>query len=546
MTTRRDTLGLLAEIESAVDSLAAHGLSAGEDAGTLTELTARLRTIEERLGAVRLRLLTELDDAGTWAIDGSRSFAHWLSRTQDVTLATARREVRTAKTLRDALPATALAAVEGAVGADHVRAMVDIAPTSQARRDALAAPVATDGAEEADASGTPADTSAPPTGEEFLLALAGRYPVGPFRRMVRRFAHVADPESDERGYARAREKEFFEVSPTWDGYHVAGFLTEEHGQVLRTALDSVVGAPAAAETRTSTQRRAQGIADLARIALDNAAVGTGASVRPHLNVTVGLTELRAALAASDGAPPGATGNGSQGALVLGNAAGIDPRRIVGADSISEDGTADVATDSARRGYDLPGGGCHGSDGPGGDGPGGGGHNGGDGLPTFADGRGPLPSSLLRRLACDSELSRIVFGPDSQVLDVGRSRRTVTGQLRRAVITRDRHCTWPGCEEPPSRCEVHHAVTHWADGGGTSVDNGALLCWHHHDRVDGQGVTMRWHRGRWEFHDRFGNPIGTGREPHSDGLDGARERTHPAFREQETREHREHQDQREAA
>jgi hypothetical protein len=472
MTTPHDALALLAEIESAVDSLTAQTSSAGEDVGPLTELTARLRTVEDRLGAVRLRLLTELDDAGTWAIDGSRSFAHWLSRTQDVALATARREVRTARTLRTVLPATAVAAAQGTVGADHVRAMVDIAPTSQARRDALAAPV--------DAAG--ADSSAPPTGEEFLLSLAGRSTIGPFRRMVRRFAHVADPESDERGYARAREKEFFEVSPTWDGYHVAGFLTEEHGQALRTALDSVVGAPAAAENRTSTRRRAQGIADLARIALDNAAVGTGASVRPHLNVTVGLTELRTALATSDGTTSGGTGT-------AGRPAGFDPRRVVGA----HDG---LRTDDAA-----------------------------DGLPTFADGRGPLPSSLLRRLACDGELSRIVFGTGSQVLDVGRSRRTVTGQLRRAVITRDRHCTWPGCEEPPNRCEVHHAVTHWADGGGTSVDNGALLCWHHHDRVDGQGVTMRWRHGRWEFRDRHGTPITIGRQPRGDRLEGSRRSAH---------------------
>jgi hypothetical protein len=91
----------------------------------------------------------------------------------------------------------------------------------------------------------------------------------------------------------------------------------------------------------------------------------------------------------------------------------------------------------------------------------------DGLPRFPDGRGPLPSSLLRRIACAAEVTRIVFGPDSQVLDVGRSRRTVTGQLRRAVIVRDGHCTRSGCDEPPSRCDVHHAVTHWADGGDTS-------------------------------------------------------------------------------
>jgi hypothetical protein len=68
---------------------------------------------------------------------------------------------------------------------------------------------------------------------------------------------------------------------------------------------------------------------------------------------------------------------------------------------------------------------------------------------------------------------------------------VTGQQRRAVIARDQHCVYPGCDQPPARCEVHHAVTHWADGGNTSVANSALLCWYHHQLVDTCGITMHW-------------------------------------------------------
>ena len=89
------------------------------------------------------------------------------------------------------------------------------------------------------------------------------------------------------------------------------------------------------------------------------------------------------------------------------------------------------------------------------------------------------------------MTRVVFGPDGAVLDVGRAQRTVSGQMRRAVIARDGQCVFPGCDQPPSRCEVHHAVTHWADGGGTSVSNSALLCWFHHQLVDTRGITMHW-------------------------------------------------------
>ncbi|GAA1729301.1 hypothetical protein GCM10009809_26070 [Isoptericola hypogeus] len=427
---------------------------------------------------MRLRVLPALEAEGWWAVGGARSFAHWLSLAEGVGLATSRRDVRMARTLRDVLPATARAALAGAIGADHVRAMVDVAPTSETRRAALAAPVDADsgsglgqGAEaESDLDGRGPGAASSPTGEEVLVALADARSAGQFRRLVKRFAHVADPESDERGYDRAREREFLEVSPTWDGYHVAGFLTVEHGQAVRAALHAVVGRPAAADRRTATQRRAQGIADLARIALDNAAVGTGASVRPHLNVTVSLTELRA-LAGRGRGSGGAVDEGARPAWQGTAPAGVDARRLVGPE--------------------------------------------GDSLPAFPDHDSPVPASLLRRLACDSEVTRIVFGTDSQVLDVGRAQRTVTGQLRRAVIARDRRCTWPGCDEPPQRCEVHHAVSHWADGGTTSAENSALLCWHHHDVVDSQGITMRWSREvspsveprqQWQFSDRHGRRI----------------------------------------
>ena len=114
-----------------------------------------------------------------------------------------------------------------------------------------------------------------------------------------------------------------------------------------------------------------------------------------------------------------------------------------------------------------------------------------GGPVFTETGGRAPRALVRRLACNSAVTRIVFGPDGAVLDVGRAQRTVSGQMRRAVIARDQHCVYPGCDQPPSRCEVHHAITHWANGGDTSITNSALLCWYHHQLVDTKGITMHW-------------------------------------------------------
>ena len=58
---------------------------------------------------------------------------------------------------------------------------------------------------------------------------------------------------------------------------------------------------------------------------------------------------------------------------------------------------------------------------------------------------------------------------SEVLDAGRTTRTFTAAEVRAIVARDQHCTWPGCDTPAAWCDAHH-IHHWADGGITSVNN----------------------------------------------------------------------------
>lgn len=82
--------------------------------------------------------------------------------------------------------------------------------------------------------------------------------------------------------------------------------------------------------------------------------------------------------------------------------------------------------------------------------------------------------ILRMIACDCSITRIVFGSDSEVLDVGRKTRIWTTAQRRAIIARDRHCQGQGCRAKARHCDIHH-LTHWADGGETVVEEGVLLC-----------------------------------------------------------------------
>jgi hypothetical protein len=85
---------------------------------------------------------------------------------------------------------------------------------------------------------------------------------------------------------------------------------------------------------------------------------------------------------------------------------------------------------------------------------------------------------LRQLACDASISRIILGPDSEILDIGRKTRAWTVAQRRAIIARDRHCQGPGCDRDARWCDIHH-LDHWANGGKTDITKGVLLCrWHH--------------------------------------------------------------------
>ncbi len=103
-----------------------------------------------------------------------------------------------------------------------------------------------------------------------------------------------------------------------------------------------------------------------------------------------------------------------------------------------------------------------------------------------DGHGPVAPATIRRLACDATFRRIVIDARGVVLDVGRATQIVSPAQRRAVIARDRHCVFPGCERPARWSDIHHVVA-WDQGGPTDLANLCLLCRRHH---------VLTHEGRW--------------------------------------------------
>jgi hypothetical protein len=102
--------------------------------------------------------------------------------------------------------------------------------------------------------------------------------------------------------------------------------------------------------------------------------------------------------------------------------------------------------------------------------------------------GAVPAATAQRLACDARVRRILLGPKSAVMDVGRALRVPGPAARAALRVRAGGCEWPGCDRPVAFTNAHHFV-HWGHGGETEVPNLVLLCYRHHWMV---------HEGGWQL------------------------------------------------
>jgi hypothetical protein len=192
----------------------------------------------------------------------------------------------------------------------------------------------------------------------------------------------------------------FDVSRRPNGMVAGEFsLPTLEGEGLLTALDALMPPPSDEDERTTTQRRADALGDLARSFLDGVHSPIVGGERVHLTVHVDIPGLK----------------GDSG-----------------------------------------------------------------GLHETAEGF-VLDPYAVSQLACDASVSRILFGPGSEVLDVGRKTRTIPAGLRRAVVARDRHCVRKGCTRPARWCDAHHIVP-WSEGGETEIGNLCLLCRYHHTQL----------------------------------------------------------------
>ena len=96
---------------------------------------------------------------------------------------------------------------------------------------------------------------------------------------------------------------------------------------------------------------------------------------------------------------------------------------------------------------------------------------------FVDGSS-LSGAATQRLACDAAVHGAVVEGLSTILDYGTATRTVPPPLWNALVVRDEHCRFPGCDRPPTWCDGHH-VRCVEYGGRTRLENLVLACRRHH-------------------------------------------------------------------
>ena len=339
------------------------------------EVEAAVLALREHVDAANAALHRAIAELDRRAIpDRTRvvSTKQWLKRFCRLTGAEASRSVTTARAL-DAMPSVAKRADAGEIPIAHLHRLASVRrrhPDEFRMHESVLADAAS-----------------------YLDATDLRRAIDHWRQQV-----VGD---GDRGVAELVSRRRLSINQTFEGmWHLDADLDPESGHAVATVLRAHAdpGLLDASDVRTHSQRMADALSAVAKFSLDHGELGSSAGAKPHITVTVDISQL-----AGDG------------------------------DRHPEIGGAPVSTET------------------------------------------------IRRLTCDAGITRIVTDGQSQPLDVGRTVRTVTPAIRRALDVRDAGCVWDGCDAPPAWCDAHH-LDHWADGGATSLANLILVCRRHHTSI----------------------------------------------------------------
>lgn len=251
-------LDALARLNAALDDLLALRRADVSDVD-LPALVQGLVTAGHRLHAAQLDAVAGFDAAGLAEVSAHRTTTRWVEARTRCSAGQAAGLVRAARAVRDHLPATRAALAAGRIGAGHVAAITHVLHTV--------------GAEHAEAA------------EPILLDLARRRDPAVVRRATAYLHATLDPDGAQARLDRVYARRGVTLSVVGDRAYLDGVLDVEAAETLRTALAPLM-APGAGDERSTPQRRADALVDLARRALDSATLPVLGGARPHLSVVV--------------------------------------------------------------------------------------------------------------------------------------------------------------------------------------------------------------------------------------------------------------------
>jgi Domain of unknown function (DUF222)/HNH endonuclease len=483
-------------------------LTADEQADCLRAL----ERAESRLTAVRAAVLSAFDTAGGYEADAARGSRSWLRWQTRVTGSAATAAVGWMRRLR-AHPAVVGVLAQGGISASWARQLCDWSDTlpehNRADADEIMLAAVGDGCE---------------------LSDIGRLA----EEMYRRCAPAdSDPEDENFTTRNVRLTRHFRGHGKLDGD-----LTPECGAALQAVLDALGQRAGPEDLRSPDQLRHDALQEMCRRLIaagglpDRAGQPTQIQLHMTLEQLLGLDGAAEAVAGWPAAGPGWDCDASISPIVTGTLdndlldqlasqllddihtgtqAGPDDRQpATGAQASTDDSQENIVTDpdgtwpdntgpdNTRCSHNRPSDTRPDLTGPDGSDP-------RELVPGEAAARDrdacPVGSCHERAKTAARELiisraTRLLCGPAglaaylraqllpqpaasmSLPLDVGRPTEVVPPHLRRAIITRDRHCAFPGCDQPPAGCQVHHIVPR-SEGGTTSLHNCYLLCTFHH-------------------------------------------------------------------
>ncbi len=375
-----------------------------------------------------LMLVREFDERCGWQKWGLRSCAEWLPWRCELSTSAAREKVRTAHALRE-MPAISAAFEDGRLSYSKVRALTRVVEY----RD-----------------------------EGTLLDYALRVSATQVEERCREIRNAA-PESIGAAW-RAWEHRSLVVSrdPARGMIKITVEVPTEDGEVIAKAIERVADAGDAAlglEFTAARRGRAAGIRDSGSSGDSGEASGNGwRAQQADALLAIAKASLSGGLAGVAVAAGTVTAGGC-----------ADGLGAPGASGAWDAAAAESASTSAADHYQVV---IHVD----------------DSSLRGGIGRSDLPIDTVKRLACDGSIVTIVEDERGTPLEVGRKQHTVSTPLRRALWSRDRGCTFPGCRNK-RYVDAHH-IRHWAEGGDTNVGNLRLLCKYHHRLVHEGGFQMR--------------------------------------------------------